>query len=222
MNKLIFEDCFAIIEQEIQKRRPKWTLDAIAWMDWQDVAQNLRIHISKKFSLWDQSKPLQPWLAAVIHNQLVNAIRNLYTNFSSTCNKCMAYDGCGGCEIYGEKRENCPDYSKWKATKENAYNLKLPLSSVYHEQEIQSIPHDEFDLDKAAVNIHEKMELILKPNDFRVYSLLFVNHKTEQEAADILNLTKNRSNDLNKIKQLKKKFVDKVRKLIYNGEVDIR
>lgn len=222
IKKLTFEDCYPVIDREIQKRRSKWTLDAIAWMNWDDVAQNLRIHINKKFSMWDQSRPLQNWLAAVIHHQLVNSIRNLYTNFSPICNKCAAFDGADGCIIYGDKRDECPLYCQWKKTKEKAYNLKLPLSSFYHEQEIQEIPHEDIDMDKAAINIHDKMELLLKAYEFRIYSLLFINHKTEQEIIDIMGLGKNRTKELSKLKQLKKKFLDKVRQLIYNGEVDIK
>ncbi len=217
-----FESCLPIIEKEIQKRRAVWTLDAISWMDWDDVCQNLRIHIANKFHLWKQHLPLANWLAAVIHNQLVNVIRNLYTNFSPVCNKCAAYDGCEGCAIYADRRDNCPLFSHWKKNKESAYNVKLPLSYVYHEQEIQEMPKEEIDMDKAAVNIHEKMELILNPHEFRVYSLLFVNHKTEIEVVDILAGKRGKVKELNKIKQLKKKFVEKVRKLIYAGEIDIR
>ena len=44
-----FEDCIDVIDQEISKRRNKWTLTSIAWMDFDDISQILKIHIYKKF-----------------------------------------------------------------------------------------------------------------------------------------------------------------------------
>ena len=106
-------------------------------------------------------------------------------------------------------------------TKESAYNLKLPLSAVYHEQEIHDIPHEHLDMDKATLNIHDKMESLLKPMEFRVYSLLFIHHKTELEVIEILNWSKDQNKDLVKVKQLRKKIVEKVKKRLYAGEIDI-
>ena len=42
-----FEDCRDVIDQEISKRRNKWTLTSIAWMDFDDISQILKIHIYK-------------------------------------------------------------------------------------------------------------------------------------------------------------------------------
>ena len=64
----IFEDCIDIINQEISKRRNKWTLTSIAWMDFDDISQILKIHIYKKWHLYDSSKPLAPWLNRIISN----------------------------------------------------------------------------------------------------------------------------------------------------------
>ena len=44
-----FEDCIDVIDQEISKRRNKWTLTSIAWMDFDDISQILKIHI---YNLW--------------------------------------------------------------------------------------------------------------------------------------------------------------------------
>ena len=45
--KLKFEDCIEKINQEIAKRKNKWNLTAINWMDFDDVSQILRLHIYK-------------------------------------------------------------------------------------------------------------------------------------------------------------------------------
>ena len=43
-----FEESIDIINSEIQKRKHRWHLTAIAWMDFDDVSQRLRLHIYKK------------------------------------------------------------------------------------------------------------------------------------------------------------------------------
>ena len=46
--KLKFEDFIDTIDEEISKRKNKWTLTSIAWMDFEDISQILKIHIFKK------------------------------------------------------------------------------------------------------------------------------------------------------------------------------
>ena len=46
-----FEEVISIIDVEIIKRRGKWNLTAINWMDFDDVSQILRINIYKKCKL---------------------------------------------------------------------------------------------------------------------------------------------------------------------------
>ena len=60
--KIKFEENISIIDEEINKRRNKWTLSSIAWIDFEDISQILKIHIFKKWHLFDQEKPLLPWL----------------------------------------------------------------------------------------------------------------------------------------------------------------
>ena len=68
--KLKFEDYIDQIDEEIRKRKSKLTLTSIAWMDFDDISQILRIHIYKKWSLFDQDKALGPWLNRIISNQI--------------------------------------------------------------------------------------------------------------------------------------------------------
>ena len=92
-SKIEFENHIQVIDAEINKRRSKWNLSVLAWMDFQDVAQILRIHIYKKWHLYDQSKPLGPWLNRIISNQIKNLIRNNYGNYCRPCLKCAAAEG---------------------------------------------------------------------------------------------------------------------------------
>ena len=72
MSKVEFEDSIGIIDEEILKRKAKWNLKILNWMDYEDVSQILRIHIFKKWHLYEPSKSLQPWLNRIISNQVLN------------------------------------------------------------------------------------------------------------------------------------------------------
>ena len=111
--KLKFEDCIKVISEEIVKRKSKWTLTSIAWMDFDDISQILRIHIYKKWFLFDQNKPLGPWLNRIISNQIKNIIRNNYGNYARPCLKCAAAQSYDLCAIYEKQGAPCPLYINW-------------------------------------------------------------------------------------------------------------
>ena len=108
-----FEDSLAEINEEISKKRGKWNLKALAWMDYEDVAQIIRFHIFKKWHLYNPDKKLRPWVRTIISNQIKNLIRNNYTNFVKPCAKCAAAIGDNGCEIYKVQSSECPLYKNW-------------------------------------------------------------------------------------------------------------
>ena len=58
IKKPSFEECLDEINIEISKKRSKWGLTALAWMDFEDVSQILRLHIYRKWHLYDPSKKL--------------------------------------------------------------------------------------------------------------------------------------------------------------------
>src|SRR6478735_4891919 len=95
-----FEDKYLIIEKEIEKRRHKWTLKAVAWLCFDDVKQLILIHIWKQFGKWDQDKEFLPWVNRVISNQIINLLRNLYMNMARPCISCCANEGEDRCRIY--------------------------------------------------------------------------------------------------------------------------
>ena len=112
--KLRFEDCYEEINVEIAKRRHKWNLSALSWLDYDDVSQIIRIHIHKKWHLYDQKKKLSPWINRIISNQIKNLIRNNYGNYVRPCLKCAAAEGEAGCTIYEKQCSDCPLYKNWE------------------------------------------------------------------------------------------------------------
>jgi len=219
-----FEDCIDEINIEINKRKNKWNLTALAWLDFEDVAQILRIHIYRKWGLYDQNRPLGPWINRVISSQIKNLIRNHYSNFSRPCLRCDAAESDELCVIFARQCAECPLYKQWLTTKKNAYDTKLPVPLENHVQEVFSRTEDSIDIERSAANLHLKMEEILKPVEWRIYKALYVEHKSEEEAAQMMGYRtseKNRSPGYKQIRNVKKAILIKVRKCLSNNEVDI-
>jgi DNA-directed RNA polymerase specialized sigma24 family protein len=222
--KSSFEDNIIQINLEISKRRAKWNLTAISWMDFSDVSQILRIHIFRKWHLYNHKQPLAPWVNRIISNQIKNLIRNNYSNFSRPCLKCAAAENEEDCAIYGKQCNNCPLYANWEKSKKNAHDTKLTVSIENHSQEINDMPADSMQIEDAAKNIHNKMEKVLKPIEWKAYKLLYIQGKDEEQAAKLMGYKtteKNRIAGYKQIKNLKKSIIFKVKKYLYNGEIDI-
>jgi len=219
-----FEDHIEDVDKEIAKRRKKWNLTALAWMDFEDVSQILRIHIFKKWHLYDPEKPLAPWLNRIISNQIKNLIRNNYGNYCRPCLKCAAAEGEDLCKIYERQDSSCPLYSNWEKTKKSAHDIKVPLPLENHPQEIHNLQQDEIDVLRNAKKIHETMEKKLKPLEWKIYKLLYIEHLSESETAKRMGYRtseSNRSPGYKQIKNIKKNIIKKVKKYMLSGEIDI-
>jgi len=219
-----FEKCIDIINEEIRKRKNKWNLAALSWIDFEDVEQILRIHIYKKWNLYDSKKPLGPWLNIIISNQIKNIIRNNYGNYTRPCLKCAAAEWDDSCNIYGEQCNKCPLYAHWESNKKDAFNTKVTLPLENHLKEIHGMTNEGFDLLKSTQSLSSALKKILKPAEWTVYELLCLQNKREEEVAKILGFKtteKNRSPGYKQIKNLKRSILIKAKKCIYNGEVEI-
>lgn len=210
-----FEDCLDLINQEIQKRKSKWNLSSIAWMDFDDVSQIIRIHIYNKWEQYNPRKPLQPWVSMIITNQIRNLIRNHYTNFARPCLRCDAAVDNDGCKIYGEQCESCPLYAHWKKNKQPATFVKLPLSIENHSHEVHEMKDTSGDTLNDEKKLHLLVKKILKPIEYQVYEGLYINHKDESEVAKGLGFISNekgRSPGYRQLKNIQKAIIEKVRK----------
>ncbi|HIN87851.1 MAG TPA: sigma-70 family RNA polymerase sigma factor [Nitrospinaceae bacterium] len=223
-SKVTFEESIDLIDVEICKRRGKWNLSVLAWMDFQDVSQILRIHIYKKWHLYDDTKPLGPWLNRLISNQIKNLIRNNYGNFCRPCLKCAAAEGGDLCTIYGKQDNSCPLYANWENTKKSAHDAKLPVPLENHAQEVYSLDSNSIDVAATAIKLHERMKDLLKPIEWRVYKYLYILDKSETEVAKLMGYKtseKNRSPGYKQIKNIKKSIIEKVKKTLNDGDIDI-
>ena len=163
--KIKFEDNISVISEEINKRRSKWTLSSIAWIDFEDISQILKIHIFKKWHLFDQDKPLLPWLNRIISNQLKNLVRNNYSNYCKPCLRCAAAEPDSGCAIYGGQDTRCPLYKKWVEKKKSAYDVKMALPLEKHRNEVYENSAIQSDIETGIIRLTAKLKEVLKPNE---------------------------------------------------------
>ena len=218
-----FEDRIQDIDREIAKRRSRWQLKAITWMDFEDVSQIIRIHIHKKWKMWNQERDLLPWLNRVISHQIRNIVRNVYSNFSRPCLRCSANQGDDLCSLYHKQCNACPLYAKWEKTRKRAHDIKLPLSIENHQQEVSSTHDERLDVEKAAKILHERMKGVLRPVEWRVYEALYIEHKTEEAVADEMGYRTSetgRMKGYKRIKLIKNTILARAKEILKNDGIE--
>jgi RNA polymerase sigma factor (sigma-70 family) len=214
-----------IIDSEISKRKHRWHLTAISWMDFEDVSQKLRLHIYKKWEQWDHSLPLRPWLNQVINNQMTNILRNNYSNYTRPCLKCKFNSGENNCELYSVQSNFCRDYAKWEKSKKSAYDIKFPVSlntpnfqdSDYTIENTLSASEEFVNIEEIIPSFHELMKKNLNNIEKRVYEFMFIKNLDEQEVAKHMGYKlsyKDGRPAYRQISKIKSKILKKARELV--------
>ncbi len=231
--KLKYEDRSDVIDNELRKRRHKWHLHALAWMDYDDVEQIIRAHIYKKWDQWDQKRSLAPWVNKIISNQLKNIFRNYYTNFARPCLSCPfaqsssteadeSHSGMCAFTPSGVQCSECPLYAKWEKTKKNAYDIKMPLALDHHPQEVFSIQQDSFDVVRCAKKLHKEMESRLSEKHYKIYRLIYIENIPDEKVAETMGYKSNekgRKAGYKQIKNLKKMFLAKAEEILDRTDI---
>lgn len=221
-----YEECYEIIDGVVNKFRKKWQLKAINWFDFEDVSQMIKIHIYNKWHLWDQARPLEPWVARVASHQMRNIIRNNYTNYVRPCMQCKYNMGDNVCSLTasGAQDTSCELYKKWSGQKKSGYGIKLPLSIEHHSQEVNQKFEECVNFDDSIAKLNKLLEQQLSKDHYSVYIMLFFEHKTEEEVAKFMGYKtneKNRKAGYKQIKNLKKMLKQKAEELIKEFDIVI-
>ena len=207
-----YEDLIPEIELLLNRYRAKWQLKSIEWLDYDDVCQIIRIHLHKKWHLWDQKRAFKPWASMLMNNQIKNLIRNHYGNFAKPCLRCSFYLGGDECGFTKSKEQDdeCDDFAKWKTKKQSAFNLKMPVSldSLISVQD--RMKDDELNYEEKALKIHNLIMLELGEKHKEIYRLLYMEHWDEEKVAKKFGFKKDTSKRktprYKQINNLKKKF----------------
>jgi len=186
MKSFTYEDKAAEIDAEVAKRRGRWKLSAIAYMDFDDVAQIVKLHIYKKWNQWDQRRPLKMWLNRVITNQMINLVRNHYKNLAPPCAGCAFSLWGDHCEYTpnGMKCDECPLYRKWSHAKRDGYHIKM-ASSINNEEYVEKRGsagefNDFLNVEDYFSDFHSLMRGELSSDNFKIYQIIFLeNHSPE-------------------------------------------
>ncbi len=212
----VYEDLVPEIDRLLCRYRAKWQLSALAWLDYDDVCQIIRLHIYNKWHLWDQKRNFGPWCSTLISNQIKNLVRNHYGNFAKPCLRCPHYSGGDDCGFTANGKQNstCDDFAKWRKKKEKAYNLKLPLSLDVNLDSggEDGIGESEVDYDGKLEKVHCLVMEKLNEKHRKIYHMLYVEHKSDQEVANRFGFkqdtSKRKTPRYKQINNLKKKFYE--------------
>ncbi len=212
-----YEDRVEEIDKAISQHSHRWLLKARLDISWDDVAQIIRIHIFNKFSQWDQTRDIAPWLHRIIRNQIVNVLRNVYSSMSRPCLRCPANVGDDLCTIYRKQCAECPLFAKWEKTKKRKANVHLPVSLESHVETMSQVPNSDINFDKAIPLLNQRLKLVLKPNEWQFYDLMYIQNKSDAEVVKIMdfkNTEKKASHRFKRMLQIKKSIMDKARAIL--------
>lgn len=206
---ITYEDKHQEIEILLEKARKRWELKAIAWMDYEDVKQIIRAHLAKKWPKWNQARPFGPWCNRTIINQILNLVRNNYGSFCRPCLKCKYNLGNNACSFTesGTQESSCREFRKWELGKKNAYDVKITVPLEDGAINTTTCLYGDFDHEKSAQNLHEKVIEKLNELEREVYIILFVKGNSEEEAASLLRQALSTKINISKrISEMKKQF----------------
>lgn len=223
-DKSSYEHHLTSINSLLEKKRKKWMLKAIAWMDYDDVKQIILIHIHRKWHLYDPKKPIGPWANTLIDNQIRNLLRNNYKNFARPCLQCP--HNAGGDECLFTKSniqdESCPLFQKWAQKKRAGYNIKLPVSLENHNHELEPNGKGYSDIEGQTRKINKLLKQRLSERYYTAYIMMCIENKTDEEVAEYMGYKsseKNRKAGYKQIKNLKEMFKQHVLDILESEDI---
>lgn len=225
MSKKRYEDYISEIDQLLNRYRSKWQLNALAWLDYDDVCQIIRIHINNKWHLWDQKRAFKPWCSTLISNQIKNLVRNNYGNYAKPCLKCPYYGGGEDCSLTknGKQNTSCSDFAKWKKKKEKAYHLKLPLSLDVNIETQNNFGDTDINYEEKISRIHFLVMEKLSVKHKKIYKMIYIEHKSDKEVAEEFSFkqdsSKRKTPRYKQINNLKKKFFKIASEVVSGDEI---
>lgn len=227
-----FEEMYEEIDAFIESRRSKWRLKAISWMDYADVAQVIRIHIFKKWHLWDQDRPIGPWVNRIVSNQIKNMIRNTYSSSSRPCFGCeyntspaakLVENGTCSFTKNGSQCNDCGLFAKWEKTKKAMHNVKVPVSLEGHKNTYLSAQAPiEYNFERANKNLHNLMKEELSDRHYFIYKMMFIDKLPDSEIAKVLNFKTSevgRQAGYKQIKNIKNNLYKRAQHILQRNDV---
>lgn len=219
-----FEDYIDVIDNAIRKQRSRWRLDCISWFDFEDVEQVIKLHIYKKWDMWDQERPLEPWVNIIVTNQIRNLVRNHYGNYIKPCATCEFNMGDESCSytISNVQDSSCSKFKNWEKTKKPAFDLKIAVSTENHLHEISYRSDKVMCFDSCIEKLNHYMKKDLSEIHYEAYNMLFFEKASEEDVAKMMGYKTNekkRKAGYRQVKNLKKMFMQKASEIIREHDI---
>lgn len=218
-----YEDYQDQINDAVSKQRSRWKLEAIRWIDYEDVSQIIKSHIAEKWHMWDQSRPFRPWVNRLITNQIWNQIRKHYGSFIKPCVRCpYARDENCLFTASGEQDTSCAEYAKWAKKKKNGLELKTASSIEDSTVQISEKYDSSFDYKLYLEKLDQFMKIKLSDQHYKAYKMIFFDKATEQEVAEFMGYKLSKKTDdigHRQVKNLKRKFADMAKQILKNEDI---
>lgn len=213
-----FEERLEVIQTEINKRRNKWTFTKL---DFADVRQIIILRVFNKYHLFDENRgKFTHWLNRLISSAIKNILRDSLTKYSRPCIVGCRFnlggENCGYTKS-GLQCEECPLFKSWKERKQNHFNVEQSLPLETHEQEVNSLPGDFVDYAGAKEVLDKEMKIRLKPFEYKIYYLLYIEFKSPKQVGKILKYKKSKNSDIpgyQAIRKSKKRIIEVAKKII--------
>ena len=93
-----------------------------------------------------------------------------------------------------------------------------------HSNELNAAEYNDIDIISLMNKLNSKMKETLKPAEWKIYKALYIDDMSEEDAASLMGYKTNEKNRVpgyKQIKNVKKAIIQKVKKVISNGEVEI-
>jgi hypothetical protein len=219
-NPLIFEDNYELIKAEVYKKQRQWNLAARPDLDFDDFAMTCISHISNKWSMFDTKRgKLQHWISRIIQSQWINYLRNNYFTLTKPCAGCCFAIGNDECSYTksGSQGVECKLYRKWyNSKKKDKHSIGMPLSiEAGHQQQVYDMPDERIDWPNQIAKLSVRMKAKLKPKEYEVYVMLYLEHLSEAIVEKKLKLKKDRHHSCNKfLKNIQKKIIETARQIL--------
>jgi len=200
---VVFEDVEPNIEKLLNRYKNKWNLDVIKHYEFEDFKQDVKLHIYLKFSKWKQEEPFDPWCSRVIHNQLINKKRNLFTNHNKPCSDCYFNNGGNSCGFTKSKIQDdqCSKFKQWSSGKKNAYEIKTASDIDSYAAELNQIQDSEIDYEKFLNSIRKEIVDRIENNKYKmtvttlkIFDMTYMEKKEDREISKSLGYTTSEKN----------------------------
>ena len=163
--------------------------------------------------MWDQSRPLEPWIGRIISNQIRNLLRNHYGNYTNPCTLT---------HLPNHNPLRCQTCCKWAKSKKIGLQIKIPLSVEDYSKEIQNRTYDNFDFARSLQKLDKLMKKKLSSIHYKAYRMLYFEDKTEQDVAKFMGYKispKKNKLGYRQVKNLKKKFLQTAVDLLKQNDI---